>query len=464
MLTSILHHSGYKVGTYTSPHILSLGERISLNGTPTSDTALELCIDKYKTQIEAAQVESEGKLTHFEILTALAFKHFQDAAVDVAVVEAGLGGIRDATNVIPPDNLAAAVITSIGRDHIDALGGSIESIAAAKSGIIKTGRPVILAPQQSEEARGVVVEYCLQHECKDVHQVKHSVLKHSRYELDRNQPIQIAQFDNVGTDETSSTIATLSSLLGDITSSSPSSLEVKQSLIGDHQLDNAAVALTTAAVIKSNTNKAFGNITLSSALKGLSQATLPGRFQLCQWNSNKNNNSNTEEEDGKEDDDDDVLTPWVVLDGAHTPESISAVGKTILSLFSDIDGKGNNNNSPIPVAVVLAMAEDKDHTGFMKALQHSMPVNIIAISFTQVAIAGGRQRAAAPGALLGAWMGAGSRQKGAGPTRTLMQASMTAATERAVSELRATRRKGVLLVTGSFHAVSAALQQLPLVK
>jgi folylpolyglutamate synthase/dihydrofolate synthase len=451
MLTSILHHSGYKVGTYTSPHILSLGERITLNSIPTSDTELEKCIDTYKTQIEAAQVESEGKLTHFEILTALAFKHFQDAAVDVAVVEAGLGGARDATNVIPPDTLAAAVIASIGRDHIDALGGSIESIAAAKSGIIKTGRPVVLAPQQSEEAREVVMENCQQHECKDVYQVKRGVLKHNRYELDRNQPIQIAQFDSVGTGETSSTDP-LSSLLGNITSSSSS--EVKLSLVGDHQLDNAAVALTTAAVIKSNDNKSFGNITLSSALQGLSQATLPGRFQLCQWNINNNNKTEGEE---------DVLSPWVVLDGAHTPESISSVGKTIQSMFSDID-YNTNGTSPIPVAVVLAMADDKDHIGFMKALQHSMPTNIRAISFTQVAIAGGRQRAAAPGALLGAWMAAGSRQKGAGPTRTLMQASMTAAAERAVSELRATRRKGVLLVTGSFHAVSAALQQLPLVK
>jgi dihydrofolate synthase len=453
MLTSILHHSGYKVGTYTSPHILSLGERITLNSTPTSDTELEQCIDTYKTQIEAAQVESEGKLTHFEILTALAFKHFQDAAVDVAVVEAGLGGTRDATNVIPPDNLAAAVIASIGRDHIDALGGSIESIAAAKSGIIKTGRPAILAPQQSEEAREVVIENCQQHECKDVYQVERGVLKHNRYELDRNQPIQIAQFDSVGIGETSST-GPLSSLLGNITSSSSSSLEVKLSLIGDHQLDNAAVALTTAAVIKSHDNKSFGNITLSSALQGLSQATLPGRFQLCQWKINNNNNTEGEE---------DVLSPWVVLDGAHTPESISSVGKTIQSMFSDIDNT-IYDTSPIPVAVVLAMADDKDHIGFMKALQHSMPTNIRAISFTQVDIAGGRQRAAAPGALLGAWMAAGSRQKGAGPTRTLMQASMTAAAERAVSELRAMRRKGVLLVTGSFHAVSAALQQLPLVK
>ena len=173
-----------------SPHITALNERISVCGTPISDAAFDDLVARHGPAIEAA-VEREAAagqaLSHFEIVTALAFKHFQEQQVglgglklaalltdggpllgpcaavagacysavlllfdlgaplralqvDAAVIEVGLGGVRDATNVLQPASLAAAVVTAVGHDHAAALGGSIENIAAAKAGIMQVRR------------------------------------------------------------------------------------------------------------------------------------------------------------------------------------------------------------------------------------------------------------------------------------------------------------------------------------
>ena len=110
---------------------------------------------RHGTVVGAAHAASP--LTHFEILTALAYKHFAEEAVDVAVIETGLGGARDATNVLPAEGLRAAVLTAVGTDHAAALGGEIEHIAAAKAGIMKEGRPVVLARQPEPAAEAVLL-------------------------------------------------------------------------------------------------------------------------------------------------------------------------------------------------------------------------------------------------------------------------------------------------------------------
>ncbi|XP_042506267.1 dihydrofolate synthetase isoform X2 [Macadamia integrifolia] len=145
-LSNILREGGYSVGCYTSPHLWTIRERMSLGREGELVPAKKLNdLFHHIKQIFDQSIELEkGSISHFEVLTAMAFTLFAQEKVDIAVVEAGLGGARDATNVFSSLGLAASIITTIGEEHLAALGGSIESIAIAKSGIIKHGRPLVL--------------------------------------------------------------------------------------------------------------------------------------------------------------------------------------------------------------------------------------------------------------------------------------------------------------------------------
>ena len=158
MLSSILHHSGYRVGTYTSPHVTSLTERIAVGGMPISAAALDALVARHAAEAEAAQAEEGGALSHFEVLTALALAHFRAEGVEVAVVEAGLGGARDATNVFPAAGQLASVVTAVGGDHAAALGGTLESIAAAKAGVMRARRPAVIGRQPEAAAQAVLLQ------------------------------------------------------------------------------------------------------------------------------------------------------------------------------------------------------------------------------------------------------------------------------------------------------------------
>ncbi|KAL3365740.1 hypothetical protein AABB24_010738 [Solanum stoloniferum] len=145
-LSSILRAEGYSVGCYTSPHIQTIRERITLGkwGEPVSAKALNHHFNTRREVIERAVKLENGCLSHFEVFTAIAFSLFAEENTEIAVVEAGLGGARDATNVISGPDLAISIITTVGEEHLDALGGSLESIAVAKSGIVKNGRPLVI--------------------------------------------------------------------------------------------------------------------------------------------------------------------------------------------------------------------------------------------------------------------------------------------------------------------------------
>ncbi len=142
LAASGLRAAGQRVGLYTSPHLLDYCERIQVNGVPVSHAALVKLIERAKPAVERIP-----KLTTFEITTALGLLHFADAQVDVAVVEVGLGGRLDATNVVQPK---VTVITSLSYDHMAVLGDTLAKIAGEKAGIIKAGVPVISAPQNTQ--------------------------------------------------------------------------------------------------------------------------------------------------------------------------------------------------------------------------------------------------------------------------------------------------------------------------
>ncbi len=142
LIAAGLEAAGYQVGLYTSPHLLDYCERIQINGHPVSHQGLVELVEKAKPT-----VASIPKLTTFEITTALAFMYFAAEHVDAAVIEVGLGGRLDATNVLAPN---VSVITSLSYDHMAVLGNTLAQIAGEKAGIIKPGVPVVSAPQKDE--------------------------------------------------------------------------------------------------------------------------------------------------------------------------------------------------------------------------------------------------------------------------------------------------------------------------
>lgn len=141
MLASILQESGYKVGLYTSPHLKNFTERIRINGKEISKRSVSSFITKHKSFLEKQQ------LSFFEMTVGLAFYHFAIEKVDIAIVEVGLGGRLDSTNIITPE---VSVITNIGLDHTQFLGETLPEIAYEKAGIIKNNIPVVIGERQKE--------------------------------------------------------------------------------------------------------------------------------------------------------------------------------------------------------------------------------------------------------------------------------------------------------------------------
>lgn len=150
MVTEALVAAGYRVGTNTSPHLEHVNERVRLDGVPVDDATLVAAIeglDRLRTDWGRSLGLEDAPLTYFEFTTALAFQLFAARQVDVAVIEVGLGGRLDATNVVQP---ACTAITSIGLDHAEQLGDTLASVAAEKAGILKRGVPVVVGPMQPE--------------------------------------------------------------------------------------------------------------------------------------------------------------------------------------------------------------------------------------------------------------------------------------------------------------------------
>ncbi|MEN8254465.1 MAG: folylpolyglutamate synthase/dihydrofolate synthase family protein [Verrucomicrobiota bacterium] len=145
MLESVLRASGFKTGLYTSPHLIDFSERFRINGEAIPQDRLNGYIGMMEEKaVEVEKSFAQRPATFFEISTAIAFQYFADEAVDIAIIETGMGGRWDATNVVIP---LVSIITRIDVDHTNYLGDTIEAIAAEKAGIIKPGRPVVSAPQ-----------------------------------------------------------------------------------------------------------------------------------------------------------------------------------------------------------------------------------------------------------------------------------------------------------------------------
>lgn len=266
-LASCLHAAGYRVGLYTSPYINRFNERLQVDGIPIPDGDLEKLVD----QIRPAADAMEDAPTEFELITALGFLYFAQEHCDIVVLEVGLGGTLDSTNVIGPPE--AAVITALGMDHTEQLGSTMAEIAGAKAGIIKDGCPVI-SYGGVPEADAVIAEVCRQ-KGSSLHPVDFSQLTL------RPSTLSESRFD-----------------FGDLK-------DLSLPLLGSYQPYNAAVAITTLKVLAS----AGWNISDDAIREGLAAVQWPGRFELLR------------------------STPPFLLDGSHNPPGMEATAQSLRDRF-----------------------------------------------------------------------------------------------------------------------------------
>lgn len=271
MIDTILTEAGYKTGLHLSPHLQILNERHQINGRLVATTRLANLFAQIKPAIEeVGETNSFGSPSYFEAQAALAFYLFQQEAVDIGVVEVGLGGTLDATNVVPA---AVAIITSIGLDHTEILGDTIGAIARDKAGIIKPGQ-VVISGVRAPEARRIIVARCQSEGAR-------------LWQLGRELRVTIHESGRFTLTTPAKTYAGLE--LG---------------MKGDFQIENAACAL--AAV----TTLADFQISEAAIRRGLQKARIPGRMEVMQ------------------------ARPTVILDGAHNPDKMKAVAHTVNKEYS----------------------------------------------------------------------------------------------------------------------------------
>lgn len=263
MLSSILWEAGYKTGVYTSPHLVRYNERMVIDGSEISDEALCAAAETVKACVDGM----DDKPTEFELITAMALLYFKEQGCDIVVLEVGLGGRLDATNVIPAPEVA--VIANLGLEHTEILGDTIEQIAAEKGGIIKPGCAAVSydsAPGALSVLRNICRERAVPLTCVDMSRLR---------PLSRSLEGQRFTWEG--------------------------SKELLLPLLGEHQLHNAALALETVSALRGR----GWAIPEEAVCRGLAKTRWPARFELL------------------------CRAPLTILDGGHNPQCVRALADAI---------------------------------------------------------------------------------------------------------------------------------------
>jgi dihydrofolate synthase/folylpolyglutamate synthase len=308
-LASILRASGLKTGLYISPHLVSINERIRLNGDPIADDQFAVIHDVVDRTAE--RLVSEGDLpwhpSFFEMLTAMAFEYFARSRPDIAVLEVGMGGRLDATNVVDP---RLSVITDIALDHQKYLGETIVEIAREKAGIIRPNGVVVTLPQLPE-ANDIIGNAILDANARAMNAVPFvppvspGSAEWSIIEGQNKSPRQRYPLDVMG-----------------------QKITVESPLVGRHQLRNLALAIAAAVELH---DQGFSQITPRSIEQGIRQTQWPGRFQVIPPDENH---------------------PEYVLDVAHNPAGAWALRSTLSSSYPDA---GNSRS----LTMIFGVMRDK---------------------------------------------------------------------------------------------------------
>jgi len=300
MIASMLQACGYKVGLYTSPHLVDIRERICING----ETISQADFARLMRQVEPIVGRMRPTPTYFDVLTAIGFKYFAEKGVDIAVVETGLGGRLDSTNVIKPEVTA---ITSISMDHMAQLGNTLAKIAAEKAGIFKHNIPAVSVVQEPEAE--AVLRLVAERVGTTLDFTGKTIEFSYRFESSRMTGPQ-------------NRIC--------LTTACSKFEHLAVPLLGEHQALNCGVALSVIDRLKA---RGFEKITDTKAMEGLAKTHLPGRMEMISQN------------------------PRIIVDGAHNAASLDAAMKAI--------GQHVPYDSMV---VIFGCCADKDVSGMLERI------------------------------------------------------------------------------------------------
>ena len=306
MIDQLLANLGYRVGRYTSPHLESFTERISIKGEPISDLEMIKTYEDIHLYLDLIDSRQPHPISYFEALTAMAFVAFAEHPVDIAVIEAGMGGQWDATNVISSQ---VSVMTPIGLDHMEYLGNTVEAIAQTKAGIFKPESNVVLAAQSAQVAKVLLAQ---------VAKVSAQPFRQGVEFSLKNRALAVG-----------GQLLSIQGVHGDYD-------EIFLPLYGDHQGNNAAIALAAVEV--------FAGVKLDTELvqDAFSKVSSPGRCEIV------------------------YKDPTVIIDAAHNPHGVSAIANTLNTEF----------DFELVVGVVAVLA-DKDVAGILKNLATTLDYLVI---------------------------------------------------------------------------------------
>lgn len=278
IIHDVLMASGYKTGLFISPYLEEFTERIQINKQQIDKDSLARITGIIKDKIDIMLKEGYNHPTEFEVITAIGFKYFQEQKIDILILEVGLGGRFDATNVV--SNTLISVITSISYDHMEYLGDTLEKIAFEKAGIIKENSGVVIYPQENNIVSTI----------KNVAKSKNATV----YEI-KKEEIKKIKGDLSGQ---------WFKYLKDDVFNLPA---VRMNFLGEHQLYNALTALRTLEIVKG----AGYNITEESIIQGFNSCRFAGRFEVLRTN------------------------PVIILDGGHNINGVEYFSKAVKENFGD---------------------------------------------------------------------------------------------------------------------------------
>jgi len=300
MAASIMNEAGYKVGFYSSPHMIDFRERIKINNINMPKKMLTNYVTKLRSVIKSVE-----KISTFEIITAIAFKYFADQKVDIALIEVGMGGRLDATNVVKP---IVSVISPVSHDHMKILGNTIAKIAEEKAGIIKESVPVILSPQKRSAKEAI----------ERIANIKGSLI------IDTSEKYEFKQIEYSLLKQS----FTISEKASDLQVEKRPIYEIP--LLGDHQIYNAITVYACIVQLRK-----FGyKVNETAVANGFSKVKWPGRFEVIRHK------------------------PMVIIDGAHNKDSFRKLRNTIKKYL----GKKK-------VTLIFGVSEDKEVRSMLKIIK-----------------------------------------------------------------------------------------------
>jgi len=308
MIDSVLRHSGIRTGLFTSPHIEQFEERMRVNGNIPSPERIAKLVSQLRDVLREADVETADRIpTFFEVTTLMAWMLFDEEQAEIAVLETGMGGRLDCTNVCRP---LVTVITSIGLDHTQILGDTLEKIAAEKAGIIKNGVPVVQG-QLPGEADAEVKATAERRGCQ-------------RYICGR---------DFAWSDEAPSEFGSARRRTQNVQIITPTQTlnEVSIPLLGKHQAHNASLAVMACELVQMS---GWTQITASSITDGIRTTQWPLRFEVIDAH------------------------PTIVLDAAHNPDSM----RTVAQVLTDQEWQNRRR------ILIFAVSSDKDSVSMLQAI------------------------------------------------------------------------------------------------